>query len=96
MEKRNGGVEAMMKAGTMLYTNKLKAGTKNGDLQLTLKGNAIVLLLGYVDRGVKDPEPSEMWSLIGEVGLVGFDHVEECLGKESKEKLMKFFGEKFK
>ncbi len=88
-------VERMLKAGNFLFTNKLQAGTNKGDVTLTLKTHAIVLLLGVVEKGAPEPTQNQLKSLCGGVGLVELDDVQEALGDEAMQKLIKHCERKF-
>lgn len=85
-------------AGDVFFTSKARnnIGPKGTSyVESTYKGYIAAIAIGWFDKGEYAPNPNETWRLIGAAGLVGLDHVEECLGKEALAKLQKYFIEKF-
>lgn len=88
----------MINTGDVFYTKKLRShvGPKGTtSVEYTVKGHVIALLLGHVKPGEAAPTNNQIRALLGEVGFISLDDVEECFDTKTMEKLIKFCEEKF-
>lgn len=89
-----------MKAGDIFYTKKSRNAPASKLLKLsyieqTYKGHLVAMMLGHVPQDTQPPDANTIHQLVAEIGLVKFDDVEEALGTEAVEKLMKHVETKY-
>lgn len=87
----------MLNVGNIVYAKKVwKIGR---DVQLEFNSPkgvyTILVLIGELKDKNIIPTPNQIHQLLGAIGLIRIDDVEEALGKEATEKLIKFLQEKY-
>ncbi len=77
-----------MEAGMIVYAKKLKNKPTRKANELTYKGHAVCLMLGNVRENMAGPSQDQAHQLLGAIGLVSLDLIEETLGKDAQQKIV--------
>lgn len=86
----------MVKEGTFFFTKKLKTSlTPKKGVELGAKGHWVGILLGHAPLKSPMPTDNQFSQLLGAIGLVGLDDVEEALGKVQMQKVIDHVQKKY-
>lgn len=82
--------------GDIAFFKRAQGSTQKDAPQVAFAGHAFGVLLGVVPNGVRDPDINDVTAMMAGIGYIAFDEVQDLLGEETCDNLLKLFADKYK
>lgn len=82
-------------AGDCVYFRKCQRGTKNVFPEIGFAGHGFGIMLGIVPTNQKEPGPLQLFQMMGKIGFISFDAINEFLGEEVAKNVIEKFQDKY-
>lgn len=82
-------------AGDLLYFRIAKKESRRNAKEIKFKGHGFGVFLGHLPMYKPEPQPDDLFRMMGAIGFLTFDDVASFLGEEAAQKCVKAYEEKY-